>query len=625
MVTLAAMSAAAALTACGPPSDSGDDSSSSSGGTDAKTATSADDFGGMDALVDGGKEGGHAQRHRAAAGLGELRRDHQGVHRRSTASRSTVRPARRLQPGRDQRGQAAQGPADGAPDVFDLGAVGRAGQHRHVRAVQGGDLRTTSRTTFKDAERPWVNDYGGYMSIGYDSAKVPASTSRRRPAQARRTRARSPSTATRPRPARRSAACVMASIANGGSADDIAPGRRLLQAAQERRQLPAGRPDAGHHRVRPDPGRHRLGLPERRADRQARRSLEDRRPARTRSSAATTSRRSTRTPRTRRPPGCGRSSSTPTRARTSGSRAAPARCAPTRWSRPARSTRRAYDALPPVDGHAGPARPGADRQGGGLPGRQLGQGDRLTAVAPVARHRSGAPPRRPARSRRRRRCLARAAAVLRLRRDLPGHARRSSSSSARSWTTTAGFTLGNVRRSPTTTACTRSCSSRRASRRHRGPRRRARARCWPTRIVTAPPNGLLRAGWSRPSAACSPSSAASRWPSPSSPPRLHRAGDHLARRQRSASTSAGSLAATSLTGPDARLHLLPDPADGHRVPARRSTACARSGVRRPRTSAAATWQYWRHVARPAAAARVPRLRCCCCSPTPSRPTPPPRP
>jgi putative spermidine/putrescine transport system substrate-binding protein len=30
---------------------------------------------------------------------------------------------------------------------------------------------------FKDADGKWVNDYGGYMAIGYDSAKVPAPTS----------------------------------------------------------------------------------------------------------------------------------------------------------------------------------------------------------------------------------------------------------------------------------------------------------------------------------------------------------------------------------------------------------------------------------------------------------------
>ena len=27
--------------------------------------------------------------------------------------------------------------------------------------------------TLKDPNGTWVNDYGGYMSIGYDSAKVP--------------------------------------------------------------------------------------------------------------------------------------------------------------------------------------------------------------------------------------------------------------------------------------------------------------------------------------------------------------------------------------------------------------------------------------------------------------------
>ena len=80
--------------------------------------------------------------------------------------------------------------------------------------------------------------------------------------------------------------------------------------------------------------------------------LEGRRPGQRGRSPATTTRPSTRTPRTRPRPGSGRSSSTPTRARTSGSPAAPARCAPTRWSRPARIDKAAYDALPPVNGKA---------------------------------------------------------------------------------------------------------------------------------------------------------------------------------------------------------------------------------------------------------------------------------
>ena len=60
------------------------------------------------------------------------------------------------------------------------------------------------------------------------------------------------------------------------------------------------------------------------------------------SSAATTARRSASSPRTRRPPGSGRSSSTATRARTSGSRAAPGRSGCPPWRRPAPPTRRRW-------------------------------------------------------------------------------------------------------------------------------------------------------------------------------------------------------------------------------------------------------------------------------------------
>ena len=31
----------------------------------------------------------------------------------------------------------------------------------------------TSRTGTRTPNGAWVNDYGGYMSIGYDTAKVP--------------------------------------------------------------------------------------------------------------------------------------------------------------------------------------------------------------------------------------------------------------------------------------------------------------------------------------------------------------------------------------------------------------------------------------------------------------------
>ena len=122
---------------------------------------------------------------------------------------------------------------------------------------------------FKDPNGTWVNDYGGYMSIGYDSDEgarpSPASTTCSGPAFKGKV-------ALNGDPTQAGAAfsgVMMASLGNGGSADDIAPGRRLLRQAEEGRQLPAGRPDAGDDRVRPDAGRHRLGLPQRGRDREA--------------------------------------------------------------------------------------------------------------------------------------------------------------------------------------------------------------------------------------------------------------------------------------------------------------------------------------------------------------------
>ena len=62
------------------------------------------------------------------------------------------------------------------------------------------------------------------MSIGYDSAVVPDVDLGRRPARRRSSRARSRSTVTRPQAGAAFSGVVMAALANGGSADDIAPG-----------------------------------------------------------------------------------------------------------------------------------------------------------------------------------------------------------------------------------------------------------------------------------------------------------------------------------------------------------------------------------------------------------------
>jgi putative spermidine/putrescine transport system substrate-binding protein len=109
-----------------------------------------------------------------------------------------------------------------APDVFDLGtavALANTAKFAPYKVTTWSEIPDA----LKDANGTWVNDYGGYMSIGYDAAKVPA-----------------PATVTdllKPEfkgkvalngdPTQAGAAfngVVMAALGNGGSADDISKG-----------------------------------------------------------------------------------------------------------------------------------------------------------------------------------------------------------------------------------------------------------------------------------------------------------------------------------------------------------------------------------------------------------------
>src|SRR4051794_40089420 len=161
MVTLAAMSAAAALTACGPPSDSGDDNSSSGGGTDAKTATSADDLGGMSALEKAAQKEGTLNVialppdwANYGAIIDAFSKKY-GIKVQSdqpdAASQDEVNAAKQLQG------------TDRAPDVFDLGqsvALANTDLYAPYKVSTFDDIPSQ----FKDANGTWVNDYGGYMS-----------------------------------------------------------------------------------------------------------------------------------------------------------------------------------------------------------------------------------------------------------------------------------------------------------------------------------------------------------------------------------------------------------------------------------------------------------------------------
>ena len=168
---------AAALVACSPPSDSGSGGSGSSGtgGADAATATSAKDLGGMDALVAAAKKEGALNVIALPpdwANYGEVIKAFQAKYPdiKVTSDQPDASSADEIATAKRLKGQS------GAPDVFDLGAtvaLANTDMFAKYKVATWDDIPAD----LKDPDGLWVNDYGGYMSIGYDSAKVPAPTS----------------------------------------------------------------------------------------------------------------------------------------------------------------------------------------------------------------------------------------------------------------------------------------------------------------------------------------------------------------------------------------------------------------------------------------------------------------
>lgn len=109
-----------------------------------------------------------------------------------------------------------------APDVFDVGqavAMANLAVFAPYKVASWADIPTV----FKDANGTWVNDYGGYMSVGYDAKKVPAPTTLDDLLKA----AYKGKVALNGDPTTAAAGMngvFMAGIANGGSLDDISTG-----------------------------------------------------------------------------------------------------------------------------------------------------------------------------------------------------------------------------------------------------------------------------------------------------------------------------------------------------------------------------------------------------------------
>ena len=217
------------LVACAPP-EKKDTGNQTQSGVNAKEATSASDFGGMDGLAKAAKAEGELNVIALPPDWANYAEIIAAFSKKYGIKVNSAQPDANSQDeinaANQQKGRST------APDVFDLGqaiALANTAMFAPYKVSTFDDIPAQ----FKDPDGTWVNDYGGYMSVGYDSAKVPEVTAvndlLKPEFQGKVALNGDPTTA--------SAAAngvLMAAIANGGSVDDIAPGveffRKLKQA-----------------------------------------------------------------------------------------------------------------------------------------------------------------------------------------------------------------------------------------------------------------------------------------------------------------------------------------------------------------------------------------------------------
>ncbi|MFF0036982.1 ABC transporter substrate-binding protein [Streptomyces mirabilis] len=215
-----AVAAALALSACGAAPD---DKSTTANGKSAATATSAADLGGLDALVKAAKKEGtlHAiALPRDWANYGALI---DGFKKKYGIKIEVENPDGSSQD--EINAVTSRKGQDRAPDVLDLGSSFA------LSAAQQGLLAPYKVTAFadipegqKDAQGRWFNDYGGYISIGCDAKKVKECPKTFKDLLKPEYKGQ---VALNGNPTKSGSAfggVYAASLANGGSFDDIQPG-----------------------------------------------------------------------------------------------------------------------------------------------------------------------------------------------------------------------------------------------------------------------------------------------------------------------------------------------------------------------------------------------------------------
>ncbi|MCV7066750.1 extracellular solute-binding protein [Mycolicibacterium farcinogenes] len=216
------------LAACAPPQKdaSGGDTDT---GVKIAEAKSAADFGGMDKLIEAAKAEGELNVIALPpdwANYGAIIKafsEKYGI--KVNSAQPDASSQEEINAANQQKGKSS------APDVFDLGqSVALA--NTAMFAPYKVETWTDIPSAFQDPGGAWVNDYGGYMSIGFDSAKVPPVTSiddLLKPEYQGKV-------ALNGDPTQAGAAfsgVLMVALSQGGSADDIAPGVEFFAKLKE--------------------------------------------------------------------------------------------------------------------------------------------------------------------------------------------------------------------------------------------------------------------------------------------------------------------------------------------------------------------------------------------------------
>ena len=164
---VAVVTAGLTLTACG--SDDGDSSGGS--GSDAATATSADDLGGMDALVKAAKAEGTLNVIALPpdwANYDDMLKafgDKYGIKINSANPNGSSQDE--LDAVTSQKGQ------DRAPDVLDVGtSFAKQAAAQDLLAPYQVATWDDIPDNQKDSDGRWYNDYGGFISIGCNASVV---------------------------------------------------------------------------------------------------------------------------------------------------------------------------------------------------------------------------------------------------------------------------------------------------------------------------------------------------------------------------------------------------------------------------------------------------------------------